>query len=169
VILTVSQTPTGKDIAVPLDKHEQFLAVIVGMSRQLVALRYGRNDTYTFDGDGWEIHVQGAAGEMVFAKAHGVYWDRPVKRYVGDFRRADFGENVQIRTATRDDGDLIVHPSDSDLDVMVLVSGRFPTLALRGWIRVVAAKRPCYWRTHRRSPAYFVPQANLNPFPLPEE
>ena len=146
---------------VTLEWFEVLLAATVGVRRQLEALRSGRPDCHGFDGaTGWQVHIEGACGEMAFAKATGRYWSGSINTFKAG---GDVG-NIQVRTRSRDDYDLIVRDDDRDEDIFVLVIGKAPTFRVVGWIQGAEAKRPSWRHVYgARPPAFFVPQAALFP------
>lgn len=148
-------------VEVQLSAAELFLAACVGVQRHIQALREGRADRHGANADaGWSLHIEGAAGEMAFAKVAGLYWQAPV----GTFRRGGDVGDVQVRTRSTHTYELIVRESDRPDDVFVLVTGRSPTFRVHGWIRARDAQRPEWLAGHGgRPPAYFVPQSALVP------
>lgn len=144
---------------VTLEWFEVMLAATVGVRRQLEALRRGRPDCHGFDGaTGWQVHIEGACGEMAFAKATGRYWSGSVNTFkIG----GDVGA-IQVRTRSREDYDLIVRDDDRDEDIFVLVIGQAPTYRVVGWIRGMDGKRACWRQRYGNRPvAYFIPQHAL--------
>lgn len=148
-------------VAVKLTWHEMMMAGHVGMLRHVEAVMNDRPDLHGYDGQsGWQTHCEGAAGELAAAKVLGRYWDGSVNT----FRRGGDVGDVQVRTRSRHDYELIVRDRDRDDDAFVLVTGRAPEFRVVGWIRASAAKQPDWMRTHgNRPPAYFVPHAALTP------
>lgn len=149
-------------IAIKLDWFEVRLAAQVGLERNVEALREGRTPSAGFSKveGAWEIHVQGACGELAFAKAADRFWAGSVNRFgcSGDVGR------VEVRTRSRHDYDLLVRPGDADDSVFVLVTGVAPEFLVHGWVWGEEAKRKEWLRDYGgRPPAYFVPQAVLNP------
>jgi hypothetical protein len=146
---------------ITLSWPEVMCAVSTGTLRHIAALRKGLPDCHGFKGeDGWTIHIEGAAGEMAFAKAAGRYYASPVNTFK---EGGDVGD-VQVRTRSRMDYDLLVRPSDRDRDVFVLVLGKIPTFDVVGWMRGSDAKNEKWLNAHgNRPPAYFVPRSELSP------
>lgn len=134
------------------------LAGQVGIRRQMEALKRGLPDRHGFTGLGWDIHVEGACGELAVAKALGRYWNGSVNTFkVG----GDVGA-MQVRTRSRSHYELLIRPDDKDQDVFVLVTGTSPKFKVVGWIKGKDAKRVEWLQTHGgRPPAYFVPQKSL--------
>lgn len=145
--------------AITLEWFEAQLAASVGVARQLSALRQGLGNRFGYRGAGWDIHVEGAGGEMAAAKALGLYWSGSVDT----FKLPDVG-TLQIRTRSRDNYDLIVRPGDADDEAFLLVTGSMPSYLVHGWMLGADAKREEWLKTYAaRTPAYFVPQSALHP------
>lgn len=146
-------------VTVTLSLSETHAAISVGALRQIEAIRQARPDRHGAKAeDGWSLHIEGAAGEMAAAKALGRYWDMPVNTYK---QGGDVGD-LQVRTRSRHDYELIVRDGDRDGDTFILVTGRIPRFQVHGYIRGRDAKRPEWARNHGgRASAYFVPQAAL--------
>ena len=146
---------------IKLTEYELFYAAIVGVRRQVQALLGNLPNRHGFDGDGWGVHIEGAAGEMAYAKFRNKYWSCSV----GTFQSGgDVGE-VQVRTRSKQDYDLIVRKDDPDDAFFVLVIGQSPSFRICGWMKGGDAKQDKWLQTHGgREPAYFVPQADLESF-----
>ena len=74
---------------------------------------------------------------------------------------ADVGNNIEVKWTKWRDGHLVVHNSDRDTDIAVLVVGRSPEYFLAGWITVNAAKIKRFWRHSEQN--WWVTQSNLRP------
>lgn len=147
-------------INIELTWTELWLASEVGKLRQFESLRKGLPDKHGFEGGGWEIHIQGAAGEMAVAKALGMYWGGSVNTFKTE---ADVGA-FEIRTRSRSDYDLLVRPDDNDNAVFIHVTGQAPKFQIHGWLKGSEAKRPEFSQAYgNRAPAYFVPAKFLKP------
>lgn len=144
-----------------LSKGEMHLAATVGCLRQIENLAGCRRDAYGADPEnGWTLHIEGAAGELAFAKWSKHYWSGNL----GNLQADDVGR-VQIRTRAKHGWELPIHPRDPDDRIFVLITGRAPQLRLRGWIWGRDGKDQQYWSdpSGKGRPAYFVPNAVLNP------
>jgi hypothetical protein len=147
-------------MSIRLTSYELALAASVGSRRQVAALKDGRPDRHGFEGLGWDVHIEGAAGELALAKYMKWYWNGSVDTFR---EMADVGA-VEVRTRSRHTYELLVRPDDSDDVVYVLVTGRAPEYAVRGWMLGRDAKRPEWFLAHGDRPrAYFVPHAALRP------
>lgn len=146
---------------VTLTWYEVALAGGVGIRRYAEAVRRSRLDKYGFSGHPLMVHVEGALGEMAYAKAAGVYWDGSVDTFK---HGGDVGA-VHVRTRSRHDYDLIVRADDDPDAIYVLVTGSCPSYLVRGWIRGRDAHRDEWQQRYgSRPPAFFVPAELLNPF-----
>jgi hypothetical protein len=144
---------------VMLTWSEAAMASEIGRMRQLSAIKSGRKDSYGFEGGGWQVHIEGACGELSVAKHLGVYWDGSVDT----FRRPDVGK-FEVKTRSKHEYDLIVRPDSPDDWAFILVTGKCPSYIVRGWILAVDAKKEEYLQGYGgRPPAYFIPHYALMP------
>ncbi len=144
----------GLDVG--LNPWEFARAATVGVQRQIAALL--KPHTGYTPKDPWGSHIEGACGELGFAKGLNFYWDGGVNTY-------SLGQDVflyQVRTRSLPTNDLIIRPQDKDDDVFVLVVGKAPNFTIVGWIFGFEAKQKQFWQvTEQGDPAWFVPQAAL--------
>ena len=150
----------GSSVAVTLDWFEVERAASVGVSRNVEAMKKGRRQRLSKKaGDDFSVHILGALGECAFCKAAGKYWPGTVNT----FKDPDVPPNIQVRTRSNHDYDLIVRDTDSDDDVFVLVTGGPEYFLVHGWISGLEAKSQ-EWRCDYGSygEAYFVPKAALH-------
>lgn len=146
-------------VNIELTASELRVAALVACDRQIENLFKGRTDAHGFKADGWEIHIQGAAGEMAVAKWTRKYWSGNL----GDLGADDVCK-LQVRTRSRHDYELILHKSDPDDRAFILVTGLAPRFVLRGWIWARDGKREEYWKDPAGGrAAFFVPQSALRP------
>ena len=144
---------------VTLAWHEYAMASEIGRLRQLAAIRRGSADQHGFNGLGWSEHIEGACGEMAVSKLLGVYWDGGIDT----FKLPDIGSNVQVRTRSLHNYELIIRSNDSNDDIFVLVTGRCPSYRVWGYVLGREGKRQEYLQTHGGRPAaYFVPHSRLS-------
>lgn len=143
---------------VKLTAAEVSIAAQVGCRRNIEAMVKGLKPKHGFKGSNWDIHIEGACGEMAFAKALGLYWDGSVNtfKYGGDVGR------FQIRTRSESHYQLIVRNDDDDDAIFWLVTGKCPQYNVVGCIEGRKAKCLQYSATYgNRPPAYFVPNEQL--------
>lgn len=146
--------------------EELLNAATIGVYRNVSAIRRGRPAAYRADAEkAWQNSIEGAAAEMAVAKYLGVYW-QPLAPD-DDLRRlaADVGDRIQVRSTSRTDRCLIVHPSDCDDHLFYLVIWGAPRYTIIGWTTGREAKQPEFWKEDPpvRHPAFFVPQDALHP------
>lgn len=149
-------------IVVELTESEAMQAALVAVQRQVQNLFAGRRDAnHAPQTTGWDFHIQGAAGEMAFAKWCGEYWSGSL----GDLNAADVGAR-QVRTTSYPYGHLLLKGRDKPDDVFVLVTGRIPTFTLVGWIfgRDGMISRLHQDRADNGRPCWWVPQSMLQKF-----
>lgn len=146
-----------------LTDFELRMAAEVGF-RRLLESRSTHQNRHGLDERTWDIDIEGACGELAFAKATGKYWNGGV----GTYKLGDVGQ-FQIRTSTLPGARLIVRDNDSYADVFVLVTGKMGHYTIHGYIRGEDAKDNNEWRTgagNGRAPAWFVPQEALKPLKI---
>lgn len=149
---------------VTLTWFEVLHASMVGIRRQIEALKKNLPDAHGFNGDeSWTVHIEGACGEMALAKHRNLYWNASVNT----FKKGADVLLLHVRTRSKPEYELIVRRDDPDQDVFVLVTGRCPTYKIHGWIHGKEAKKTEWLKEHGgRPPAFFVPQSKLRPFVL---
>lgn len=146
---------------VNLEWYEISRAALVGVSRNVEALRKGLQNTRPISESDWHIHILGACGEVAFAKATNRYWSGSVNTFKTG---GDIGGHIQIRTRSKSNYDLIVRDNDNDNDIFVLVTGGPAEFDVKGYMRASDAKAEKYkanWGNYGE--AYFVPQSELRP------
>ena len=154
---------------VKLCPQEGYMSAMVGLRRQLEALRAGftdRNGAGQLDpARAFFAHINGAQGECAAARALGAYWPMTINAAKA---LPDLLPDWQVRTRVKHEHDLIVRDDDADEQRFVLVTGTFPDFVVHGWILGRDAKRP-EWREdrgERSAPCYWVPQDALHPLEL---
>lgn len=145
---------------ITLTERDVAWATKIGQRRHAEALRMKLADKHGFRGqDGEQIHIAGACGELACAKALNIAWDATVNTFK---HGGDLGD-LQVRTRSRPEYDLIVRPDDYDEDIFILVLGTNPYHVV-GWISGEDAKQPQWRQAYGNRPAaYFVPQSELRP------
>jgi hypothetical protein len=138
-------------------------AAIVGIERNIDALRYEREPTYgSRPWDRWRGNIEGAGAEIATSKYFGFYWNGNF----GDFGADDAGP-LQVRWTSGEDGkraDLRLHERDNDRKAFVLVTGVAPVYTLRGWLFGIEGKNYDWWRDGApKRPAFWAPQRVLRP------
>src|SRR5262245_24470858 len=133
------------DVTLTLAEIE--MAANVGVRRQAHALIDNRPDAYGAEkAKGWQIHLEGACGELAVAKYRGVYWDGSVNT----FKHGADVMNLHVRTRREHDFALLIRDDDPDDGVFVLVTGRCPHYRVHGWIRARHAKRAEYLKDYAK-------------------
>lgn len=140
---------------------EAAMAGAVGSIRHGMSVKDGRRDRHGLkaDDDGLSHHILGAAGELAVAKLLGRYWGGDVN----SFKRPDVG-NLQVRTRSKHEWDLIIREDDNPADAFVHVTGSPTRLIVHGWIRGRDGMLDEFRQNHGgRPPAWFVPRRVLRP------
>ena len=139
------------------------MAATIGAMRQAESMRSGLKPAYGFKDyeSPLSIHIEGACGELAYCKAR----DKFFEGRVNTFKEADIGTNVQIRTRSKHEYDLIVRDKDKDEDYFVLITGVCPTYTIHGYILGKDAKQEMWKKEYGgRVAAYFVPKEYLKSF-----
>lgn len=149
-------------IEIELTPSEIMSGALIGVMRQVQNLSKKRTPAY---GAGtkkdWQLHIEGALGELAVAKAMNLY-------YAGTgVLRADDVSGFQVRTRSKHDYELILHHEDQDDIKFVLVTGLNGKYVIRGYVMGYEGKVQEFWNDPAGGrPAFFVPQNKLHPFPL---
>lgn len=148
---------SGLKLQVDLEWYEISRAALVGVSRNVEAMRKGCKNRMPIN-DEWGIHILGALGEAAFAKGTRRYWSGSVNTFKG----SDIGRNIQVRTRSKHNYDLIVRRDDRDDDIFVLVTGGPQMFMIHGWMLCSDAKQERYIQNYGfHGEAYFIPQSEL--------
>ena len=140
-----------------LNENELIMAANVGVRRQAASLQKNLRDMHGADpSKGWLLHIEGACGELAFAKAMNWFWNGSVNT----FKLPDVG-NVQVRTRSKDNYELIIRKNDTG--VFVLVTGVAPRYEVHGWFNTLHVRDEWLKDHGGREKAFFVPQAELYP------
>jgi hypothetical protein len=146
-------------VDIRLTKAEIFMAMEVGGLRNACSLWDDRKDVAGITDAGWNVHIEGAGGEIAAAKSLNRYWAATVN----NFDRPDIEPDIQVRTRSKHEYELLIRPKDADAERFVLVTGRLPNYRIHGWIVGRDAKRDDWVQRHgNRDPAFFVPQSELH-------
>jgi hypothetical protein len=149
---------------IKLTWYEVKMGSEIGVLRCIESMRKKMKDAYGYKGHTWEDNIQGACGELAFAKFKGIYWDGSVNK----MGHPDFiinGNPVEIKTTNKNNG-LIVRPDTPVKYCFVLVKGKIPNFNIVGWISGKDARSLGKFTDNGngRPPAYFVPEDRLNKF-----
>lgn len=144
---------------ITLTPNQFQMAAYAGFLMRVENLHAGRRAAYGCL-SGFDAQILGAVGEYVVSLGMGWPWDGP-----GRLRAPDVN-GVDVRTSSRADGALIVHPRDPSDRAFILVTASPDPLTyhLRGWVWGREAKQRAYWADPAGGrAAYFVPQTALHP------
>lgn len=156
------------DSVVVLTWSEMMQAAVCGAMRNVSSIRAGNHKVSSSfpknANNTWTLHIEGAAGELAFAKYAGLYWSASVNT----FRLPDVGA-IQVRARSQHWHDLIIRERDIDDDLFVLLTGASPRFVIRGWIVARDAKARAEWfknpgESEGGEAAWFVPQVALRPW-----
>lgn len=148
---------------ITLTFSELFRAAMIGVMREVASRKQGRQQSNGRDNkNSWSDHIEGAAGEMAFAKALNIYCSGHVN--VG--HSLDVGD-FQVRTRSKPYYDLIIRQDDADDEKFALVIGESPHFHVIGWIYGREGKKPEWLKDYGNRPlAWFVPQGELRKFDI---
>ena len=150
---------------IALTSSELEMGAACGVSRNVSSIIAGRKNAHgkSEDTPNWNIHIEGALGEIAVARYLNIFWSPTVNT----FRAPDLGKNLQVRTRSSHDYDLIVRPTDSDTDLFVLVTGIAPIYTIWGYIQGQDAKKEELVKDYGSRPkAFFVPKKLLIPIEI---
>jgi hypothetical protein len=148
---------------ITLTPAEARFAALVGTERQITSMLNGNRPRPGIKPEvAWNIHIEGAAAEMAFAKAMGWYWDASV----GVFHRQADVRHVHVRSTSWPNGKLIIRPDRDAPGIYVLVTGIFPRYQVRGWARWPGCPAIEEQPDPGQPPALFIRQADLQPLDL---
>lgn len=150
-------------VSVTLSWSEMIVAGNAGVLRQVNALRRKLTSLDAHHFDSQEGHVSGAIAEWAVCKWLGINWDPAVGVTHASQVAGDAGR-IEVRSTCLAHGKLICHDySFDDRPYLLVLSHRAPEFLLAGWLMGREAKSPCYWNPNAPRPAFFVPQADLEP------
>jgi hypothetical protein len=152
----------GRDLGmrVDFDSEEIRRWAYAGVDRRVSAMAKNRKGAHGFNrSDFWQLDLEGLLAEAAVAKALGVYY-APVTGAL-DTGLGDVLPGIQVRSTKYDTGSLLVHDSDADSDLFLLVTGASGSYIVRGYISGKDAKNPSFTKTHKGRTAYWVPQSAL--------
>jgi hypothetical protein len=145
-----------------LERDELRHAALVGIDRRLDSIAKGRRGNHGFDRDDfWRIDIEGAAAEAAVAKFLGVPYAPDTTKL--DSKTGDVQGGYQVRSTKYDSGSMLVHNSDADDHVFILVTGENGKYKLRGWRYARDCKHPKLWKDYKGRGSYWVPQSMLLP------
>lgn len=140
---------------ISLTASEMMLAAQAGVMRTVENLVRGAQGAHGASVGDWSMSIEGALAEWAASKALGKHW--PGK---GQMRGDDIG-GLQIRSTPNPAGHLILHKTDRDEDIFILMIGAASEWRPAGWIRGKSGKQDRFWRTDVRAPCFMVPQSEL--------
>jgi len=156
-------------MTVQLTEQELIMGAMQGVLRRVKAIMKNRSDnvsgrpTSERDIDSWDVDIEGALGEMAFAKYRDLYWSG-----AADFGEGDVGD-TEVRTTKYANGHLLLYPSSAHNKRFALMIGSLGSYKVAGWLSGKDGKQPKFWRemgsgSGRR--AFMVPQDELKPVPV---
>jgi hypothetical protein len=146
---------------VALTNREMIQAGLAGVLRSVESIHHGFRGQKRAEGYEmlWQRDIEGALGELAFAKAMDRHWtgnERLKARDVGEW---------EVRTSSLPLASLIIRSHDRDEQKFALVVGSDATYTVCGWFLAGEAKDHKEWLYdpgHRKAPAWWVPQSELH-------
>jgi len=149
-----------KQYTIHLEWYEIERAAMTGVRREVESIKAGHRNVAGFSGNfSWQRAIEGACGELAFAKFFKTYWQGSINT----FRNGGDVGKLQIKTIGLEDHHLIIKDRDPKDAIYVLVIGKLGEYRIAGWIRDKDARRKEWYTTHveNRPPAYHIPQEAL--------
>jgi hypothetical protein len=155
-------------VTIRLTEEELIMGAMQGVLRRVNAIMHDRRDNVSGElpnereFDGWGVDIEGALGEMAFAKYRDTYWSG-----AADFREGDVGD-TEVRTTKHRGGSLLLYPTSENDKRFALMIGSIGVYRVAGWIRGKDGKQQKYWREMGQGSgrcAFMVPQDELKPVP----
>lgn len=148
---------------VALTDEEMEFCVLAGARRTINALANRRKGAHGFNRDfeRWQIDIEGVMTEYAAAKALSLPYEPTVGRL--DTDEGDIGTDLQVRGTKYGSGSLLVHKTDHDHHIFILVTGIYGNYHVRGWIRAAEGKLDALWKDYKGRGAFWVPQSALHP------
>jgi hypothetical protein len=156
---------------VMLTQREMLMGAQCGVMRNIASIMSGHEPANGFDeekgDDPWNVHIEGACGEVAAAKILNRFWSPTVNT----FSAPDIGRNLQVRTRSEHWYDLYIRPKtdkhkgDNPDNTFILMTGTAPHFIIRGYMLARDAQREDWVKTYGgRPPAWFVEQKYLSPW-----
>ena len=149
---------------ITLSWNEGLMAAMAGSMRRISNAKKPTVRTDAGEAaDDWNIDIDGAMAELALAKRLRLLW------VPGTTGRCDFDGGIEVRSTIKHDNRMIFRERDTEKEGWqekryVLVTGRFPTLWVRGWVYGREAAQDEWWQDvgNGRPPAWFIPSSALH-------
>ena len=121
-----------------LTEDEMKEAAAAGSARQIENTKAGYTDRWNPEGGPFQVHINGAMGELACARMIGLPWNG--KGSPGD---PDVGRDIEVRTSAWDGKDPYVTIKEKDKDYLrvCFIRGTNGTYSFGGWIHAGDAKK----------------------------
>lgn len=155
------------DDSVALVQQEVYVGSLVGIRRRISSVMNGYRERRGVDSkpeaEKWFININGALGELAFAKLGHLYWPASVN---ANKNEPDVLPHFQVRTAFEPNSEphLIVRQDDPEQFYYVLMLGGPVEFIYKGWISGSQARKSEWFmdKGNRNEPAWWVPQSALH-------
>lgn len=150
-------------IRVSLNHEEEVLAHTIGFERATsldsTANHNSRKNKHLNYHDYITQLSEAVGSEISVAKFLGLSDWKPT---INTFKsKADVASNIEVKWTKWQEGHMVIHPSDRNTDIAILVVGKSPEYYLVGWIPVAQAKVSQFWVSSEQN--WWVGQRHLRP------
>ena len=146
-----------------LSRSEQMICMQLAFMREQISRAVGRVDQKIGNQSGWDTDLQGIGGEFAAAKIYNVYPNMELKPDSGyDLIIND--KKIDVKTTEYKTGKLLskLNARLEEVDIFMLVVGRFPDFKLIGWTHAETLCREENIMDLGRGPGYVMNQRYLN-------
>lgn len=150
-------------IRVTLNHDEEVLAHKTGFERATAlnstANHNSRKDKHLNYHDYITQLSEAVGSEMAVAKFLGESDFEPT---INTFKaKADVGAKIEVKWTKWQEGHMVIHQSDRNTDIAILVVGKSPEYHLVGWLPIAQAKVSQHWVSSEQN--WWIGQRNLRP------
>jgi hypothetical protein len=142
-----------------LTREEVAIGLMIGGNRMIRATFRRVEAGHGFNGDPWDVDVEGACAEIAAYKSVGRYWSPSIsklKEEGGD------GGPWDVRRRSEEWHDHLIRDNDPQDRPHILVIGRAPRFWVVGWLWGHEARRDEWRKSYGgREMAWFVPKGEL--------
>lgn len=151
-------------LTITLNDAEQRIARWVGTQRQAANDASHVPDARRADASSADVHINGFGAELAFCKLFNVYPDFDIQPRRGGADCSRFGEAVDVKATTYQDGRLLALPHKTALaaDVYALLVVAWPEFRFVGFARAAELFVPERLTNLGRGPTYAMQQSLLH-------
>lgn len=159
--LSIKQIQTGTEVGKKWHEHSRVFKYKGAYNISKTANKSQDND------------IRGAISELVVAETLGLEWNGLKHHFWGQdgVALADIGDDIQVRSTSHSNGNLIIHPKDNLQHRYVLVrthnlyNPSHPSIEIVGWTFGKEAKQKKFWKEPQPNRGcYLFPSSQLKSF-----